>query len=353
MKYVYLLLPVTIALAAVLAFALVQQGSSDAATDGASMVLEIAGQQGKVEVDVGSSFQVDVIGDQVPKENGYIQAQAWLQFGNSGLTFKNSTTTWPDCFEQTDISADTSTSAWRGCITAIVDFPASFYKGELFSFTLTCPAGKSSHTIDLEPSGGPNAGTKGALYREFDTINFIVPTVQGIDVNCGNAGPTITPTPTPTSTPTATPFPAPVAITGFWNITLGGSTGSCLMAFTQTGTALDVGAICYVPSPMPLHAPLLTAAGALDLDLGPCGARLRVAGEAVARLTGPTLGLYDTEGAQAAALAAGVGMGLYAPPADAFVGIEPLFTVEPDDRSRSAYAHLNERWQAALRRALQ
>ena len=62
---------------------------------------------------------------------------------------------------------------------------------------------------------------------------------------------------------------------------------------------------------------------------------------------------YDTEGAQGAALAAGVGMGLYATPADAFVGIEPLFTVEPDDRSRSAYAHLNERWQAALRRALQ
>jgi xylulokinase len=75
--------------------------------------------------------------------------------------------------------------------------------------------------------------------------------------------------------------------------------------------------------------------------------------EALAGLTGTAIDLYDTEGAQGAALAAGVGLGLYATPADAFVGIEPLFTVEPDDRNRSAYAHLNERWQAALSRALQ
>jgi xylulokinase len=75
--------------------------------------------------------------------------------------------------------------------------------------------------------------------------------------------------------------------------------------------------------------------------------------EALAGLTGTAIDLYDTEGAQGAALAAGVGLGLYATPADAFGGIEPLFTVEPDDRNRSAYAHLNERWQAALSRALQ
>jgi len=75
--------------------------------------------------------------------------------------------------------------------------------------------------------------------------------------------------------------------------------------------------------------------------------------DALAGLTGTVIDLYDTDGAQGAALGAGVGAGLYATPAEAFVGSEPLCTVEPDAVSQAAYVDVNERWQAALSGALQ
>lgn len=73
--------------------------------------------------------------------------------------------------------------------------------------------------------------------------------------------------------------------------------------------------------------------------------------EALAGLTGTVIELYDTDGAQGAALAAGVGVGIYPTPAEAFVGSEPLRTVEPDADRQAAYAHASERWQEALRAA--
>ncbi|GGG49845.1 xylulokinase [Hymenobacter glacieicola] len=60
------------------------------------------------------------------------------------------------------------------------------------------------------------------------------------------------------------------------------------------------------------------------------------------------LELYNTDAAQGAARGAGVGVGLYASPAEAFTGLERILTLEPtpalQEQYHSAYAH----WHQAL-----
>ncbi len=70
--------------------------------------------------------------------------------------------------------------------------------------------------------------------------------------------------------------------------------------------------------------------------------------EAFATITGATVELYKTDGSQGAARGAGIGMGLYKAPEDAFVGLEPVRTVEPNKQLKKAYQAAYETWEAVL-----
>jgi xylulokinase len=74
--------------------------------------------------------------------------------------------------------------------------------------------------------------------------------------------------------------------------------------------------------------------------------------DAFATVTGALVELYDTNGAQGAARGAGVGAGLYPGVKEAFRGMKPVQTVEPDVSHRDAYARAYDRWEEALRRSL-
>jgi len=70
--------------------------------------------------------------------------------------------------------------------------------------------------------------------------------------------------------------------------------------------------------------------------------------EAFATITGATVELYNTDGSQGAARGAGIGAGLYRGPEDAFVGLEPVRTVEPNKRLKKAYEAAYENWEAVV-----
>jgi xylulokinase len=74
--------------------------------------------------------------------------------------------------------------------------------------------------------------------------------------------------------------------------------------------------------------------------------------EAFATITGATVELYNTDGSQGAARGAGIGAGLYKSPEDAFIGLEPVRTVEPNKQLKKAYHNAYETWAAVLNQQL-
>jgi xylulokinase len=74
--------------------------------------------------------------------------------------------------------------------------------------------------------------------------------------------------------------------------------------------------------------------------------------EAFATITGATVELYKTDGSQGAARGAGLGAGIYRGPEDAFVGLEPVRTVEPNRQLKRAYQAAYENWEAVLNKQL-
>jgi xylulokinase len=74
--------------------------------------------------------------------------------------------------------------------------------------------------------------------------------------------------------------------------------------------------------------------------------------EAFATITGAVVELYKTDGSQGAARGAGLGAGLYKGPEDAFVGLEPVRTVEPNKQLKQAYQGAYETWEAVLNKQL-
>jgi xylulokinase len=71
-----------------------------------------------------------------------------------------------------------------------------------------------------------------------------------------------------------------------------------------------------------------------------------------AGVTGATIELYETDGAEGAARAAGVGAGYYKSFEDAFVGLKRLAVVEPEDTRTAAYADAYRHWLDALESVL-
>ena len=74
--------------------------------------------------------------------------------------------------------------------------------------------------------------------------------------------------------------------------------------------------------------------------------------EAFATITGATVELYNTDGSRGAARGAGIGAGLYKGPEDAFVGLEPVRTVEPNKQLKKPYQTAYESWEAVLSKQL-
>jgi xylulokinase len=74
--------------------------------------------------------------------------------------------------------------------------------------------------------------------------------------------------------------------------------------------------------------------------------------EAFATVTKATVQLYNTDGSQGAARGAGIGAGVYKNPEEAFVGLEPVKTIEPNDKLSSAYQQAYAGWEEVLKEQL-
>ena len=70
--------------------------------------------------------------------------------------------------------------------------------------------------------------------------------------------------------------------------------------------------------------------------------------EAFVNMNQVSLELYDTDGSQGAARGAGIGLGLYPDHQAAFVGLEKVASLDPDDQLQQAYGEVYERWKEQL-----
>jgi len=66
--------------------------------------------------------------------------------------------------------------------------------------------------------------------------------------------------------------------------------------------------------------------------------------EAFATVTGASVELYNTDGSQGAARGAGIGAGIFKGPQDAFIGLEPVKTINPDPDLTGAYQEAYAKW---------
>ena len=73
--------------------------------------------------------------------------------------------------------------------------------------------------------------------------------------------------------------------------------------------------------------------------------------DTLANLSGCTIELYNTDGAQGAARGAGLGLGHYKNYTEAFAGLHVTKTIEPDARAQQGYREGYERWLGALTKA--
>lgn len=71
--------------------------------------------------------------------------------------------------------------------------------------------------------------------------------------------------------------------------------------------------------------------------------------EAFATVTGATVELYNTDGSQGAARGAGIGAGIYKGPEDAFAGLAPARTIEPDKKLKAIYNDAYQKWKTVLK----
>jgi xylulokinase len=74
--------------------------------------------------------------------------------------------------------------------------------------------------------------------------------------------------------------------------------------------------------------------------------------EAFATVTQATVQLYNTDGSQGAARGAGIGAGVYKSLDEAFAGLEPVKTIEPNDKLSSAYQQAYAGWEETLKQQL-
>jgi xylulokinase len=76
-------------------------------------------------------------------------------------------------------------------------------------------------------------------------------------------------------------------------------------------------------------------------------------GEAFATVTQSVVELYNTDGSQGAARGAGIGAGIYKGQEDAFAGLKPVKTIEPNEKLASVYEKAYDRWENILKQRLE
>ncbi|MHC4084953.1 MAG: xylulokinase [Planctomycetota bacterium] len=76
-------------------------------------------------------------------------------------------------------------------------------------------------------------------------------------------------------------------------------------------------------------------------------------GEAFATVTQSVVELYNTDGSQGAARGAGIGAGIYKSQEDAFAGLKPVKTIEPNEKLASVYEKAYNRWENVLKQQLE
>jgi xylulokinase len=75
--------------------------------------------------------------------------------------------------------------------------------------------------------------------------------------------------------------------------------------------------------------------------------------EVFATVTRTTVELYNTDGSQGAARGAGIGAGIYKDSDDAFVGLKPIKTIEPNDKLATEYSKVYNKWEDILNHSLE
>lgn len=90
--------------------------------------------------------------------------------------------------------------------------------------------------------------------------------------------------------------------------------------------------------------PAVIRAGKANMFLSP------VFRETLAGVSGATIELYNTDGAQGAALGAGVGAGYYNSFKEAFGGLKKIETIEPDPTRTAAFRDAYARWAEVLKK---
>lgn len=70
--------------------------------------------------------------------------------------------------------------------------------------------------------------------------------------------------------------------------------------------------------------------------------------EVLSCITGSVIHLYNTDGSMGAARGAGIGCGYYTSEKEAFSGLKPVGTTEPDHKLNSIYNEVYERWHKTL-----
>jgi len=75
--------------------------------------------------------------------------------------------------------------------------------------------------------------------------------------------------------------------------------------------------------------------------------------EVFATVTQTTVELYNTDGSQGAARGAGIGAGVYPNLEDAFVGLKPIKTIEPNDKLATEYSKVYNKWEDILNHSLE
>lgn len=70
--------------------------------------------------------------------------------------------------------------------------------------------------------------------------------------------------------------------------------------------------------------------------------------ETIVNTTGVPVEMYDTDGAKGAALGAGIGLGLYKTPKEAFTNMQKIAVIEPDSKLSEQYKSAFESWKEEI-----
>ena len=71
--------------------------------------------------------------------------------------------------------------------------------------------------------------------------------------------------------------------------------------------------------------------------------------QTLASVSDVTIELYNTDGAAGAAKGAGIGIGLYSTPQEAFASLEKLGVIEPEADKKSQYREAYTKWRQLIK----